>query len=184
MSFLQQLPTLVGVIVGALGSYLVTSANDRVRWRREQEARWDDKRAQAYAEYSYSVKSHYELCKRLAAHRGLGTWSEPLDPEQAMEELARSASGRAAKWELVLLLGSPETVAAARTWHRKVWQMELFARGLREGNSEWKIADIEVVAARTRFYEAARHDLGIGSGNLPDGGPWEVPKPWPESSEG
>lgn len=31
----------------------------------------------------------------------------------------------------VLLLGGPEAIAAALAWHRRVWQLELFARGLR-----------------------------------------------------
>lgn len=176
-SFFQQLPALIGVIIGAFGSYFVTTANERSRWRREQESRWDETRAQAYAEYGYSVKSHSELCKRLAAHRGLGTWSEPIDPVGATEELARSAVERAAKWERVLLMGSPDTVVAARVWHRQVWHLELFARGLRSDNAEWKATMDGVVAARSEFYDAARRDLGITSGRLPEGGPWEGPAP-------
>jgi hypothetical protein len=175
--FVRQLPTLVGVIVGALASYFVTSASERGRWRREQESRWDENRAQAYADYGYTVKRHYELCKRLASSRGMPTLSEPLDPVQALDELARSSAERAARWERVLLLGSPDTVAAARVWHRSVWQLELFARGLRDDTPGWKQADLAVQEARSKFYAAARRDLGIKSGHLPEGGPWEIPSP-------
>jgi hypothetical protein len=73
-------------------------------------------------------------------------------------------------------MGNPDTVAAARTWHREVWHLELFARGLRSDNDEWKATMDSVVAARAAFYDAARRDLGI-SGHLPEGGRWEGPTP-------
>lgn len=174
---LHQLPALIGVMVGALSSYLATNANERSRWRREQESRWDEARAQAYADYGHAVKRHHELCKRVAAYRGLDTRSEPLNPDETQEELARAGAERAAKWERVLLLGNPDTVAAGRIWHRRVWQIELFARGLRNDSDGWRRALDDVVAARAAFYEAARHDLGIKSGRLPVGGPWEGPTP-------
>jgi hypothetical protein len=34
VQLLNQLPVLLGVIVGALGSYLTTSATERARWKR------------------------------------------------------------------------------------------------------------------------------------------------------
>jgi hypothetical protein len=49
-SFVQQLPALIGVLVGALATYAATSAAERARWRRTQSVRWDDKRLTAYAE--------------------------------------------------------------------------------------------------------------------------------------
>lgn len=64
----RQLPALIGVVVGALASYLAGAASERARWRREQSARWDDRRAQAYAEYGYAVNV-YVQCLRAAAMR-------------------------------------------------------------------------------------------------------------------
>src|SRR5215468_8171273 len=95
---IRQAPALIGVVVGALATFLITSVSERSRWRREQATRWDVKRADAYAEYANSVKILQELCKRICAYRGLQTWSEPLDPDGGLEELARSAADRAAKW--------------------------------------------------------------------------------------
>ena len=60
-SVVQQLPVLIGVGVGALASYLVTSATERARWQRQQATRWDDKRAQVYAAYGYAVKNVFEM---------------------------------------------------------------------------------------------------------------------------
>ena len=45
---LQQLPTLLGVGVGAIAGYATTSLGDRARWRRQREERWDPARMQAY----------------------------------------------------------------------------------------------------------------------------------------
>ena len=80
---------------------------------------------------------------------------------------------RTAKWESVLLLGNRETIAAARTWHRRVWQVERFARGERADTDQWAALMEDVIADRARFYAEARRDLGIASGELPTGGPWE-----------
>ena len=63
--FTQQLPALIGVVIGASTSYLVGAAIERARWRREQWARWDEKRAQAYAEYSHAVKTRLSQFSRL-----------------------------------------------------------------------------------------------------------------------
>jgi hypothetical protein len=169
-----QLPALIGVIVGAAASYLVSSATERRRWERQQSTRWDEKRAQAYAQYGYAVKNVYYLSGRIANSRGLGPVTEQVDTADALSELARLRSERAAKWEQVLLLGSPETVAAAREWHRLVWDMHPFLHGEKTDLAEWNALFDEIAAARARFYEAARRDLGISSGRLPPWRRWEV----------
>lgn len=68
----------------------------------------------------------------------------------------------------------PEAITAARTWHRRIWPVELFARGIRTDTDEYDNVLQEVIADRTRFYEAARRDLGIRSGAVPVGGPWDA----------
>ena len=111
MSIVQQLPALIGVAVGALASYLASSATERARWRREQSSRWDDRRAQAYAEYGYAVKNVYVQCQRLVEVRAKGGDSQAAMGE-ALAELDRLNAERTAKWEPVLLLGNPATIAA------------------------------------------------------------------------
>jgi phosphatidylethanolamine-binding protein (PEBP) family uncharacterized protein len=49
-----------------------------------------------------------------------------------MTSFRRAGRRSTARWELVLLLGDPETITAARTWHRRVWNLEQFARGERD----------------------------------------------------
>jgi hypothetical protein len=169
----QQLPALIGVVVGALASYLVSSATERRRWQHQQSTRWDEKRVQAYADYGNAVKNVFYLCGRITNSRGLGLMREKIDIADALNELGRLASERSAKWETVLLLGDPDTVLAARAWHRLVGDMQRFVRDNRADAGEWEALFDKVEAARATFYEAARRDLGIG-GLLPPGGRWEL----------
>lgn len=76
--------------------------------------------ARACAEYGYAVKNVFYLCGRIVNYLGFGAMPEHFDLEEALNELGRLASERTAKWESVLLLGTAETVSAARKWHRLV----------------------------------------------------------------
>jgi len=180
----QQLPALLVVVVGVLASYVVGAATERARWRREQAAWRADQRVQAYANYGYAIKDVYVQCRRAFALR-----SQPADGDRAayrdaLDELGKLTHERTAKWEPVLLLGSPETVAAGHAWHRRVYQVELFARGERTDTGQWDHVLDDVIACRSRFYAAARKDLGI-EGELPAGVPWEaeaVPVPAPAAA--
>jgi hypothetical protein len=90
MSFVQlsnQLLVLLGVIVGALGSYLTTSVTERARWRRALDTRWDDRRVEAYAAYGQSVKRMIVIASKIAAGRGFWADTEPLAPTQANLDL-------------------------------------------------------------------------------------------------
>jgi hypothetical protein len=172
VNVVQQLPALIGVVVGALGSFLVSSATESRRWRRQQSTRWDEKRAQAYAEYGFAVKNVFSLCWHISNFRGLGPMAEKIDLTEALNELRLLNSERSVKWESVLLLGNPETVDAARRWHRLVGKVEIFVREGHTDVSEWDALFDEVNVARDRFYDAARYDLGIRSGHLPPWGRW------------
>jgi hypothetical protein len=170
----QQLPALIGVVIGAAASYLAGAAAERSRWRREQSSRWGDKRAQAYADYAYTVKNVYVQCMRATELRRQGADRDMAAYEAVLTALAKLTDERTAKWESVLLLGNPETIAAARVWHRRIWQAERFARGERSDDGQWDSVLEDINVARTRFYAAARRDLGITSGTIPEGGPWRA----------
>jgi hypothetical protein len=148
---LQQLPALVGVIVGALATYLATAAAERARWQRAQRSRWDESRMNAYAQYGVAVKHMAWLAVRIAAARGLPFTEEPLDPEVGVAQLAAAEGERTVRWETVLLLGDAETVAAARSWHQSVMQLVWFARGKLSGQTEWNHAIRHMEAKRDRF---------------------------------
>jgi hypothetical protein len=165
----NQLPTLLGVIVGAAGSYLASAAGERARWRRTQGTRWDDKRADAYAAYGRAIKQMINLSQRLAAGRGIGGSGEPLAATQDnLEALAAAEAVRGNVWETVLLLGDPSTIAAARHWQEQVWRLEWFARGLMTGEEAgWDRAMEAANEARAAFYGSARRDLRVAGDHLP-----------------
>jgi hypothetical protein len=169
----QELPVLIGVGVGALASFATTSLGDRARWRRERAARWDEARMRAYAEYGDAIKKVTHLASRIAAGRGLPHSVESLAPDAAAIEALSNAGGeRARAWESVLLLGDPETVAAARAWHQAVWRLEWFATGRLTAADQWEPAMRETEVTRDRFYDCARRDLGVKGGAVPT-------PPWP-----
>jgi hypothetical protein len=174
-SFLQQLPALIGVLVGALASFAATSVAERARWRRTQAVRWDDRRLTAYVEYAHAVKKVISLSVRLAAHRGVHSDIDRLAPEEGMPALAAAEEERTMKWEAVLLLGTDRTVVAARAWHESVFILQRFAAG-EPVESTWADAVKAVSRARQAFYESAKRDIGIAVGEAPENYEWQLAK--------
>jgi hypothetical protein len=160
-ALLQQLPALVGVVIGALASYLAGTAAERARWQREHKVRWDAKRMDAYASYALTVKTFILIASRISASRDLGPKAQPLPIEENLEKLAQAEIGRATAWEQVLLIGDPATIDAARSWHQCAWDLEQFARGNRTGKQEWAAAYDAANNARAEFYRNARNDLSV-----------------------
>ncbi|MFD5101638.1 hypothetical protein [Streptomyces albidochromogenes] len=175
MGLWNQLPALIGVVVGALGSYAVATLTERSRWRRARAERWDEKRFHTYASYATTLKDQLRVAQRIAAARGFADVTDPLDPAEGLAQLAEAESRRAAEWESVLLVGDAESIGAARAWHEAVWNVELYARGLRDGAAGWADAVKQVSHARDTFYACARRDLGI-AGPPPPSGNW--PRTW------
>ncbi len=81
-AFIQQLPALIGVVIGALGSYWASARGDRARFRREQAARWDERRLTAYSEYARALKKSVTLAYRIAAHLGNDRTPTPCHPRK------------------------------------------------------------------------------------------------------
>lgn len=161
MELLNALLPLLGVLIGAAATYMVTmSAEDR-RWRRTHSVRWDERRLTAYIEFGESSKQIMSIGHRVAAARGIDATSEPIDIEDGLSQLAAATAARQSKWEAVLLLGAAEAVDAARAWHRAVWKPIAYARGAACDQVTWLAAVDEVDVARDAFYDAARRDLGV-----------------------
>jgi len=174
-AFLQQLPALLGVVVGAFATYATTSTAERTRWRRSQDVRWDSLRLTAYAEYAHAVKKVSSIAVRVAAHRGMHTDIGALPPEDGLPALAIAEEERTLKWEMVLLLGTSKTVAAARAWHESVFRLQRIVSGVDVGIT-WAHAIAAASKARRRFYEAAKTDIGIAIGESPEVYEWQLAK--------
>jgi hypothetical protein len=114
-----------------------------------------------HVEYGNAVKRVVHIATCMASARGLPDSSEPVPLDQGQAELAAATADRTAKWEAVLLLGHPDTVAAARAWHQCVWRLEFYARGRLTDPDGWSRALDEFERTRKEFYRYARNDLGV-----------------------
>ncbi|MEU1280259.1 hypothetical protein [Streptomyces sp. NPDC005805] len=175
MAVLDQLPALIGVVVGSIGSYAAQSLTERRVWRRQRDERWDEKRFETYGRYAGALKAQLRIAQRIGASLGFADVTDPLEPAEGLPLFADAESVRATEWESVLLVGDAATIAAARNWHETVWTVELL---IREGPVDaqlWTRAHQLASAARDSFYESARRDLGI-KGTPPPSGQW--PRQW------
>ena len=163
-----QLLTILGVAVGAIGSFVSTRLLDRTRWQREEALRWDTKRLDCYAEFASAVKQFMSIAWRICAWRDLPSSGQPLDPAGGLPALAAAEDDLSVKFEQVLMLGSPDAITAARDWRRIAWGLEEFARGDEDDAIKYAQINVDYPAARKLFYDAARAELGIASGEIPD----------------
>lgn len=145
------MPALIGVVIGALATFIATAASERARWRREQSVRWDERRLAAYTEYAHAVKRVASIAVRLATHHGThGPDVDALSPDEALPALAAAGEERTIKWEAILLLGTGRTIAAARRWHEAV------------------------SAARRGYYLATKSELGIDADTSGEEYEWQL----------
>ncbi|MGC9377347.1 hypothetical protein [Streptomyces sp. MH13] len=164
-AFLQQLPALMGVVIGALGSYLAVVRSDRARFRSETAARWEERRLAVYADYARALKTSVTLTYRIAAHLGNDPHPHPLPPQEAAPAQAEATLARDPAGEALLLLGSREVVEKARAWVLTVMEMERF---LREGTRDpdaWQALLERQRAGREGYYTAVREDLALPPGH-------------------
>ncbi|WP_218024501.1 hypothetical protein [Nocardia lijiangensis] len=159
-SLVQQLPALIGVLLGVAATYFSTSAAERARWRRAQAIRWDEKRLTAYTEYAHAVKKVIGVSVRIAAHQGMHPDIDKLPLDEGLIALASAEEERTMKWESVLMLGSEDAVDAARKWHESAFRLQLIATG-RISDVPWVQAVEAASRARRGFYEVVRKDIGL-----------------------
>ncbi|MEB8338556.1 hypothetical protein [Streptomyces endophyticus] len=149
---IAQIVTLVGVLVGALTSFLATTMAERTRHQRAMATRWDERKLDTYIEYAACVKEISSTAKR--ARRSAEGTDDRREFLAAMEtaELRRSVL-----FETLVLLASSAAVEAAREVNVALWQEENAAR---EGSapSEGGLRLIELI---NRYHEQARVDLGV-----------------------
>ncbi|MEU3508540.1 hypothetical protein ABZ733_11540 [Streptomyces longwoodensis] len=174
----NELSALIGVVLGAVLSYLVGMLNERTRWRREHAARWDGLLLQAYSDYGRAIKECVVAHQRLAAHQGLTEDPTPVEPtNDALEQAAHAEAKRAAMTEPLRLLADPTTAVAVRSVNDAVRHLEWMARGRPTGDaSSWDQAYRAYRAARQTFYETARASLQVPGGVMAERTTW--PPSW------
>ena len=120
-----------------------------------------------YAEYAFAVREMYQIVLAVATRHGYGQGPPRRVASDVDTAIAEAEADRAARFEAVLLVGSPRTVAAAMLLARgPVLHLECFACGRLAGQAEWDAAMREFGESRADYYRAARRELGI-EGGLP-----------------
>ncbi|MFJ8106199.1 hypothetical protein [Streptomyces sp. NPDC096132] len=164
-AFIQQLPALIGVVIGALGSYLAIVRSDRARFAREQAARWEERRLSVYSDYARALKKSVTLTYRVAAHLGNDPHPHPVSLEEAEPLLAQATDGRDPAGEALIMLGSRDVVERARTWVAVVMEMERFLRSGTVDPDAWQALLERQRAGREGYYTAVREDLALPPGH-------------------
>ena len=154
---------LVGVIAGAVITFVATSYKDATQWKRSESARLGEMRRKAYADYAGAVKLETTTCRHVISGR--------ITIEEGFEQMAQHQKERTAYFENVLLVGSPQTVGAAREWQSAVSAFRKAIRSSKSrGTADYKELYRLAGVARDHFYVAARKDLQVG-GDVSSAGP-------------
>jgi len=164
--FIDQLPTLVGVTLGAVGAIASSTLSDRLHWRREQTVRWDERRLDSYNEFSTTLKEIVSLSFRLTAVFRPGSSTQPIDREVGLELLTQADLRKTKDWELLLLLGDDATVGAGRRWRDATRRVERITRAETWDRAAWEAAVHEVNNARDDFHNEARRHLGVRAASV------------------
>ena len=164
-AFIQQLPALIGVVIGALGSYWAVARGERVRFRREREARWEERRLTVYTDYARALKKSITLTYQVASHLGNDPHPHPLTPQEAAPLIAEATVARDPYGEALILLGSPAVVERAREWVVLVMEMERFLHEGAEDPQAWQALLERQRAGREGYYAAVRNDLALPPGH-------------------
>jgi hypothetical protein len=158
----QGVITILAVMVGAVGTFLSTRGMERARWQRERRARWDERRLEAYTEYANAVKIAIIRARSILGAMGLSETLTPLPPEAGLPLLALDENSRTVKLEAVMILGTAETIHAAREWHGLAWRFQDWAQGRTPATKQQvEEAYAEAQTAREAYYAAVRAELDI-----------------------
>lgn len=157
--FVSAIPALIGVVVGVV----TTGWTDRLRWKRNQAIRWDERRIDAYAEYALTIKKVHMTALGMVNPSSVHGLAEPIGHEAGLDLIAQAEARRTEAWEKMLLLADEPTVEAALRWHNTVKIEAEFAQSRPHdaGSADWTAAVRNVDEARERYYEAARNSVGV-----------------------
>src|SRR5690349_16147804 len=120
----QQLVTILGVVVGAVMSFLGTMTIERHRRRSERSKRWNELQLQVYLR-------HLSLAQRVVAFTRTIVLTRPTGEDRKRVHVALDAAhmDRTISSEDIRVLAPPKIVEAAYELNRSVWGLQDFARG-------------------------------------------------------
>lgn len=153
-----QIITLIGVLIGALTSYLATAMAERAKFRRLMATRWDERKLDTYIEYVTCIKEIQRAAMDAGRARDRGE-----DAPDALAEMEESERRRSVLFESFVLLSDERSAAAAHLVNQRTWELLRAARDASNGMSV--LRPIPLVEALNVLHEAARADLTIVRGD-------------------
>ncbi|MFC8918522.1 hypothetical protein ACFT5C_22435 [Streptomyces sp. NPDC057116] len=148
-----QVITLVGVLIGALASFLATAMAERAKFRREMATRWDERKLDAYIEYTIK-----EILR--AARTVFAAWEAGEDRAEGLAALEATEAKRSVLFE-GLLLADDDAAELARRVNERTWAVLRLARDP-DGEGTPDEVGLAVIDALNDFHKAAKADLLIG----------------------
>ncbi|MGW7349914.1 hypothetical protein [Streptomyces sp. NPDC054784] len=158
----SQIITLIGVLLGAITSFLATTFVERARFRQALVTRWDERKLSMYIEYASCVKDAVRTAKQaLEAHdRG-------RDNAESLANMEAAESRRSVSFEGLVLLADEATAEAAKQVNERLWRLLRCAREPADFSaSDRRERGQAIIDALNQLHEAARSDLLIGKSRL------------------
>lgn len=154
---LAQMPALIGVTLGVVGTLATTMVTDAARWRRE---RFHD----ACLRYTTALRRYSQLIAGITAARRPGAMTPPVDRVAGLARLADLDLAVNDAWEELCLLADTDTVRAGRRMRMAAKQLEKMARvnpGMELDQGAWSEKALVLRRARDAFYAAARARMRV-----------------------
>ncbi|MBS2962091.1 hypothetical protein KGA66_03460 [Actinocrinis puniceicyclus] len=161
MDLATQLVTIVGVLVGALSTYVASYLVERGKDRRGLALRWDERKLDTYVSYVAHVRDViYAAVLLFESREGLRTIDKTID--QLTLGLIDAERSRALLFEQLVLLGGAEVVDAGHELNRAVLAIDWRARELTDEDLPgWRALHVRAFQLINEFHNAARSDLGV-----------------------
>jgi hypothetical protein len=157
-----QVFTLVGVVIGAAGSFIATTLLERERSRREMAVRWDAASLQAFSDYLKAVVGMARMAGQAAGQRGWDDNAAPRDLGEVLRLMEEREDDRTIAFERVRLVADKATIDAANRLNEAVWRLEWLASGRENGSADaWRAAMKTYLCALDDFHAATRDRLSM-----------------------
>ncbi|MBL1096082.1 hypothetical protein [Streptomyces coffeae] len=154
-----QVITLIGVLIGALASFLATAMAERAKFRREIATRWDERKLDAYVQYTSCIK---EVLR--AARTVFAAWEADQDPADGLAAMESAEAKRSVHFEGLVLLADEDAAEVAKRVNERTWAVLRLARDPGGGHGAPEEVGLAVIEALNDFHKAAKADLLIGRG--------------------
>ena len=161
MDLATQAITIVGVLLGALTSYVTGFLIERGKDRRSLNARWDERKLETYVAYVARVRDViYASVLVYEVREGLRAIDRTHDA--LMLALTDAERSRALMFEQLVMLGGPDVISAAHELNRAIAAIDWRARGLVDVTlQDWQDLHVRAFQLINVFHEKARADLGV-----------------------